>query len=458
VLRKHTGFIMLFALKPSKTIKTILHTPLNMKRIAIILLLLVAACQLERQVEPIDDQPIVEPVDDEPIVEPVIDEPLVDEPVTDKDYELACAADSLDCVVAANNEFAVAMYKEIDSNENIFFSPWSISSAMAIAYEGARGQTAEEMAGTLHMVNTEDRLEGFRRLSYELNRKSVNYTLSTANALWAEQDYAFLSDYVDTVVDNYLAEANNVDFMNEAEQARQEINRWVEQKTSDKIKNLIPQGAVDSYTRLVITNAIYFKAKWLYEFDPKLTFEQDFGTGSGTVTADMMQIKDKQFNFGEEEGMQVLELPYEGEDLSMLILLPDKDQIDTVDLARLEHYRDLLGKQKVIVYMPKFKFETKYYMGKNLVDMGMPTAFGTNADFSGMTGNRDLSISAVIHQAYIDVNEEGTEAAAATGVVMATSTIQETPVFIADHPFVFVIQHKPTGQILFIGKVMDPTS
>jgi serpin B len=373
-------------------------------------------------------------------------------------------------VVDANNEFAFDLYQKYQAQEegNIFFSPYSISSALAMTYEGARGQTAEEIQSVLHFPGNEENLRnGYQQLNQVINQGGKDYQLKLANALWAEKDFQFLSEYFDLVNSYYDAEITNLDFKSRAEEARLTINDWVEEQTEDKIKDLIPAGVINPLTRLILTNAIYFKGDWLQEFDQGQTMEWDFKVSENEVVrAKMMQRIDEEaeFNYFENEQLQILELPYQGEELSMLVFLPQENDIDVLGniltTGKIEEWEQSLKKQRVKVYLPKFKFETKYFMKEDLSDLGMPSVFSGLADFSGMTGQRDLSISQVIHQAFIDVNEEGTEAAAATAVVMEQSIARpkpKIPVFRADHPFVFMIQQKDSGNILFLGRVMNPT-
>ncbi|MEA3230052.1 MAG: serpin family protein, partial [archaeon] len=265
------------------------------------------------------------------------------------------------------------------------------------------------------------------------------------------------------ITENYYGgKATNMDFKEDSEGSRMIINGWVEAQTNDRIKDLIPPGVIDSMTRLVLTNAVYFKGDWILKFDESRTREADFRvTKEKTVKAQMMSLTGEKaiFNYAETEDIRILELPYKGSELSMLILLPKED-----DLGALEHllnteslnrWKSMLREKKIDVYMPRFKFETKYFMAEDLKDMGMPSAFSSAADFSAMTGKRDLYISQVIHQAFVEVNEEGTEAAAATAVVMKVKAVM-SDIFRADHPFIFIIQEKDTGNILFLGRVADP--
>lgn len=371
-------------------------------------------------------------------------------------------------LVQANNRFAFDLYSKYKEDEgNLFFSPYSISTALAMTYEGARGQTAKEMREVFYYPENSSLMRSsFSKIHNDMNRENNEYELSTANALWAEQEYKFLDEYFQTVENYYGGKVTNMDFRNKPEEARVTINNWVEEKTKEKIKDLIPQGAIDPMTRLVLTNAIYFKGTWVLEFDEELTKKEDFQTPSGTVQADMMRNTGEkaEFNYAETNSLQILEMPYEGENVSMLILLPKGDinsLEESLTTKKLEEWKKSLEEQRVKVYLPKFETETKYFMAKDLEEMGMPSAFGGGADFSGMDGTKLLYISEVIHQAYVKVDEEGTEAAAATAVIMkemaAPGPRPEIPVFRADHPFIFIIQQKDTGNILFMGKINDPT-
>jgi serpin B len=366
-------------------------------------------------------------------------------------------------VVAANNEFAIDFYKEVTATEsgNVFFSPWSLESALAMTYEGAKGQTAEEMASVLKIPEELSvRGPAFARLFNQINAPSKEYMLSTANALWVEKTYNLLESFTDTVSSYYGGGANDVDFKNDADAARLIINAWVEEKTYDKIKDLIPPGMVDSMTRLVLTNAVYFKGDWKTQFDPKDTRDAEFRKAPDeTVTVDMMYLKESEFKHLKTDDVQLLEMPYSGDELSMVILLPTSDSVEGLEegltAEGLKSMRSQARETEIPVYLPKFKFKTKYFLSEQLSKMGMPLAFTGTADFSGMSGVRDLFISEVIHQAYVDVNEEGTEAAAATAVVMKLTAVMDPLEFRADHPFIFMIMKG--DQILFMGRVTDPT-
>lgn len=371
--------------------------------------------------------------------------------------------EGVNSVINANNQFALDLYLKLEDVEgNIFFSPYSISVALAMTYEGAKGETVEEMQSVFHFPEDENiRRPSFAKIYNLVNKKNKKYELHTANALWAQKDYKFLDEYINAIKKYYVGKVTNVDFVNATENARLTINKWVEEQTNNKIKDLIPPGVLNALTRLVLTNAIYFKGLWVKQFDKKETREEDFRVSpEKTVKVKMMNLIGEEFNHYETEKLQILELLYEGEDLSMLLILPKEDDLksleESLSLEKLSELRNSLSEQQVDVYIPKFKFETKYFMAKTLKEMGMPTAFSGDADFSGMDGTKDLFIANVIHQAFIDVNEEGTEAAAATGVVMELKAAMPT-VFRADHPFIFMIQERETNNILFLGRVINPT-
>ena len=368
-------------------------------------------------------------------------------------------------VVNANNKFAFDLYSELVKSEkgNIFYSPYSISAALAIAYEGAKGQTADEIRSVFHFPENSILRPNFAAIYNEINKGYKDYELRTGNALWVQQEYPLLEDYTSRVERYYGGKAANVDFVRETEKSRQTINSFIEEQTNNKIKDLIPRDFLDPATRLVLTNAIYFKGTWKWQFDPKDTREMEFKiTPTNVVKVQMMYMKpDKaSFNYADLGDLQILELPYKGEKISMLILLPT-ESLDSIEppltAEKLSEYKKQMQETKLDeIYLPKFEFNTKYFMKDALSNLGMPTAFDrSKADFSGMTTTEKIWIDSIIHQAYIKVDEKGTEAAAATAGMIIGATPRN--VFKADHPFVFIIQQKDTGNILFIGRVIDPT-
>jgi serpin B len=373
-------------------------------------------------------------------------------------------------VVEGNNAFAVALYAQLRSQGgNLFFSPESISTALAMTYAGSRGDTAAEMAKTLHFTLPPDRLHpAMGALLSDLNATHQGYQLRVANALWAQQGYTFLDSFLALMKSDYGAGFNQVDFKGASEAARLTINTWVERQTEDKIKNLLGPGALNTKTRLVLTNAIYFKGDWLTQFDKAQTKEEDFHvSASQTVKAPLMH-REGGFKYFNGSSFQALEIPYKSGELSMIVLLPN----DAVGLPALEQSLTASNTQqwltqmrpvsKVILTLPRFKLAQQFELNDTLSAMGMPLAFEKDgADFSAMIGKRELFISAVIHKAYVDVNEEGTEAAAATAVVVNRAMVAMRPqppiIFRADHPFVFLLRDNRSGGILFMGRVSDPT-
>ncbi|MGA2539351.1 MAG: serpin family protein, partial [Terracidiphilus sp.] len=342
------------------------------------------------------------------------------------------------------------------------------STALAMAYAGARGETAAQMATTLHFTLPPDKLHpAMGALLESLNEDHPGYQLRVADALWAEQDYKFLDAYLNLTKADYGAGLHSMDFKTAHEAARATINQWVEQKTEDKIKDLLPAGSLTPDTRLVLTNAIYFKGDWLTQFNKAATADEDFHLSSAqTIKAPLMHLETK-LRYVDGGSFQIVDIPYKSGELSMIVLLPkDLDGLSALEhsftAANLEQWLGTLqGQQKVILTLPKFKMTRQFELGGTLSAMGMGQAFSPrSADFSDMTGQRDLWISSVVHKAFVDVNEEGTEAAAATGTVMrsmAMSRQQPPVVFRADHPFLFLIRDNRSGGILFMGRVADPT-
>lgn len=370
-------------------------------------------------------------------------------------------------VIEANNLFAIDLYDKYKSEDgNLFFSPYSISSALSMTYEGAKGQTAREMQAVLHLPDDKNKIRSdFKNIYNELNKADKTYKLTTANALWAQEDYPFVDEYFNVVDEYYDGKVTNLDFKTDTENSRVTINNWVEDKTNDKIKDLIPKGMLNTRTRLVLTNAIYFKANWSNQFDAEDTWDGKFKLSSGQSVDARMMYQTSNYNYGETNNLQILEMDYLGNDLSMLIILPKENDITQIEntfrTEKLEDWKNDMQTEKVRVTLPKFKFETKYFMDEGLKEMGMPTAFKyPDADFTAMSPTDELFISQVIHQTFIEVAEYGTEAAATTAVIMDAGAApeQEQPkIFRVDHPFIFIIQQKDSGNILFMGRMSDPT-
>jgi serpin B len=369
-------------------------------------------------------------------------------------------------VVEGNSRFAFDLYARLREKEgNLFLSPYSISAALAMTYAGARGETAEQMAKVLHLPGGDRAHKEFAALVREINGggRERGYQLSTANALWGQQGYPFRPDFLRLIKDDYGGGLQEVDFA-QPEQARKTINAWVERETRDKIKDLIGQGVLNARTRLVLTNAIYFKSPWMHPFQKGATRDEPFYlTADKTEPAPLMHQTDT-FGYAEGDGFQALELPYVRNELAMLVLLPKKkdglaELEKTLTAERVSGVGGRLSRERVQVSLPRFKTTATFELSDVLSGMGMPRAF-RGADFSGMTDRPDpLEISKVVHKAFVDVNEEGTEAAAATGVIVglaAAPVPRPMPVFRADHPFVFLIRDTRSGSILFLGRLADP--
>jgi serpin B len=374
-------------------------------------------------------------------------------------------------LVEGNSAFAFALYQALKGEEgNLFYSPYSISLALAMTYAGARGETAEQMAATLQFMLEQDRLHpAFNWLDTELagrgegaqGKDGEGFRLNIVNAIWGQKDYEFLPDFLDILAENYGAGLRILDFINETEQSRLAINEWVSDQTEGRIKDLIPQGAITELTRLVLTNAIYFNAAWQYPFDEDMTANGPFYLlDGGQVTVPMMK-QTESFGYTEGEGYQAVELLYDGGELSMVILLPEDGNFEPFEEGlQAQQVSDIISglqNAEVALTMPRFEFDSEFSLKDTLADMGMRDAFSDDADFSGMTGKRELLISKVVHKAFVAVDEAGTEAAAATAVIMDATAMPAQPVEVAiDHPFIFLIRDIETGAVLFVGRVLNP--
>jgi len=379
----------------------------------------------------------------------------------------------LEALVDGNNAFALNLYRLLGEDDtNLFYSPFSISMALAMTYAGARDDTAGQMADTLHFTLSQDRLHpAFNSLDTELSQRGEGakgkddkgFRLNIVNAIWGQKGYTFLPAFLDTLAENYGAGLRVLDFASAAEESRIAINDWVSDQTEERIKDLIPPGAIDSLTRLVLTNAIYFNAAWQYPFQKEATKDGIFHLlNSNEVTVPMMHVTEP-FRYAEGNSYQAVALPYDGRELSMLILLPESGKFSEFEQSLTAELVDTTVKElesrRIALTMPRFEFTSGFSVKKALATMGMPIAFSDSADFSGMTGKPDLFISDVIHKAFVQVDESGTEAAAATAVIMRLTAMPESPMDLTiDHPFIFLIRDNATGTILFIGRVMDPSA
>jgi serpin B len=372
----------------------------------------------------------------------------------------------LELVAEGNTEFALDLYARLrNESGNLFLSPYSISTALAMTYAGARGETAGQMADVLHFSLEQERLHpAFAELESSVKAAGggSGCKLDVANALWGQQGYRFLEQFLTLTRKHYNAGFREVDFVGATEQARQVINTWVAERTRQMIRELLRKGDLDPADALVLTNAIYFKGDWASRFDVEHTQNGSFRIGENDEVIVPMMYQLGRFAFAAGDELDVLELPYDGDRLSMVFLLPKKvDGLaaleESLNRENLNLWLGRLREQPVRVSLPRFKLGYRIDLARTLEAMGMIDAFrGGKADFSGMTGRRDLFIGMVMHEARVEVTEEGTEAAAATGVKMKGIALPAA--FVADHPFLFLIRDKQTGSILFIGRVVNPTA
>lgn len=372
-------------------------------------------------------------------------------------------------IATANNAFAFDMYSQLiqletGEHENVFFSPHSISASMAICYEGAEGTTKEQLSNVFYFPSNKTVLKvRMERINDKINSVNNDYELQTANALWVQEGFPVKEAYIRNVKKYYDGEITNLDFAGKPDASRNTINEWVEARTNDKIKDLVPEDSITANTGVIITNAVYFNGKWMYEFEKELTYKKPFYPTKGEeVSVDTMYICNR-FNYGENSKAKIIELPYKGNDLSMYVVLPKSNNIEKFETEfTLNDYTELKNDMELVeevkTSIPKFKFEIKKELSDSLIEMGVVDAF-ENADFSGISDS-PLAISRVIHQTFIDVTEEGTEAAAATmeemDMGMSISWEAKPKEFKADHPFMFFIEDRRTNCILFMGKVEYP--
>jgi len=376
-------------------------------------------------------------------------------------------------LASGNLAFAIDLYRQLASKPgNLLFSPYSISQALAMVYGGARGLTEQQMAQVLHFSLPQDLLHpAFNALDQQLASRAEavkdeaqGFQLNLANATWGQSGFPFLASYLDLLALNYGAGLQTVDFANDPQGARQEINDWVAQQTQDKIKDIVPQDAIDAFTRLVLANAIYFKASWMKPFDKSTTQDAPFTLLDGSqVSVPMMSLKQDTLTYLKGAGFQAVTLPYVDGNVAMLLLVPDAGKFsqfeDSFDAARLQSILQGLQSAEVILKMPRFSVESSFSLADTLAQMGMSDAFNAGqADFSGMDGQQDLYISSVMHKAYASIDEAGTEAAAATVAIMSLTAIMPgEPINLTiDRPFIFAIYDQPTQTILFTGRLSNP--
>ncbi len=374
-------------------------------------------------------------------------------------------------LVSGNADFAFNLYKFVASNdENLFYSPYSISVALAMVYAGSRGDTEQQMSKALRFHLPQERLHpAFNATDIKLEKRGQTskgkddkgFRLNIVNAIWGQKNYSFLPAFLDILAENYGAGLHILDFIKSPENSRLTINKWISDQTENRIKDLIPQGLIDQLTRLVLTNAIYFNAAWEYPFNASATKDEIFQLLNGKQVSVPMMRNTKSFKYMAGTGFQAVELPYDGREMSMVIVLPDSGQFGSfeksLDAGAMQDIISKLQARQVDLTMPKFEYESSFSPKQALIQMGMTDAFSETADFSGIAGNKELFITDIIHKAFVSVDEEGTEAAAATAVIVGVTSIPAMPISMKiDRPFIFLIRDIETGAILFIGRVMNP--
>jgi serpin B len=374
--------------------------------------------------------------------------------------------DDLRAFAAGHNRFGLAMYRLL-GGRNLFFSPYSIAQVLTMTSAGARGQTAQQMAQALHSAFPQERLHpAANALDRALNSRRASedgFQLETVNSIWGQQGFAFQPAFLDTLATNYGAGLRLLDFKTAPEPSRATINAMIAQQTHDKITDLLPEGSINDLTRMVLANAIYFNAKWIAPFAKEATRDGTFNPDQGSAVTTPMMTKQANYAYAAGQGYQAIMLPYRG-GVSMLVLVPDAGQLSAfeagLDDMRLQTILDGLATREVLLTLPKFEYQSdSISLKKQLSTLGMADAFDPDtADFSGMDGQRDLFIGDGFHKAMVRVDEEGTEAAAATAVNMqATSARVDPPLTLTiDRPFVFLIRDDATGTLLFIGRIVNP--
>lgn len=372
----------------------------------------------------------------------------------------------------ANTRFALDLFRTLNENNptgNIFISPISISSALAMVVLGTRGTTAAQVSKALYFNTVEEIHSRFQSLNADINKRGAPYILKLANRLYGEKTYNFLPEFLASTQKMYGAELASVDFQHTSEDARKVINEWVKGQTEGKIPELLVAGMVDNMTKLVLVNAIYFKGNWQEKFMKEATTDTPFRLNKKDTKIVKMMYQKKKFPYGYIQDLKcrVLELPYQGEELSMVILLPDDIEDDSTGLKKIEKQLTLeklrewtkpenLDLIEVNVHLPRFKLEESYNLNSHLARLGIEDLFNSKADLSGMSGARDLFISKVVHKSFVEVNEEGTEAAAATAGIATFCMLMPEENFVVDHPFIFFIRHNPSTNILFLGRLSSP--
>ena len=375
--------------------------------------------------------------------------------------------------VAGNHDFAWDLYRQLAQEKgNLFYSPHSISMALAMLHAGARGATESELAAVMHYVLPQAKLHpAFNKLDQLLESRGQGaqasdgsgFRLNVVNAIWGQRDYSFLPSYLDTLAENYGAGLRVLDFTTEPEPARLAINAWVAEQTEERIKDLLAPGSITDATRLVLTNAIYFNAAWAVPFEESATKDGEFSLLDGGIKTTAMMKGQLKGAHAALTDFQAFDLPYDGHELSMVVVLPDAGKFATVEAsltrAIVEDTIAALRPADLQLTLPKFSFSASLAFAKTLQAMGLHDAFtpGT-CDLSGIDGSHTLVVSDVLHKAFIRVNEAGTEAAAATAILVGGTSMPVPVVLTVDRPFIFLIRDRATGAVLFVGRVLDPTA
>ncbi|KAJ8279904.1 hypothetical protein COCON_G00069700 [Conger conger] len=380
----------------------------------------------------------------------------------------------MDSLSSANTTFALDLFRtlsETSASGNVFFSPLSISSALAMVYLGAKGNTADQLAKVLRFSETMDVHSDFQALCSGVNKPAASYLLKIANRLCGEKTFNFLPKFLENTQKFYSADLMPLDFIGAAEESRKQINQWVEEQTESKIKDLLIPGTVSAMTRLVLVNAIYFKGSWMHRFDGNRTREMSFKISlTKSKPVQMMYQKDKYpYNYIRKYGLQIVELPYQEDELSMFILLPKSSIFGStlkklekeLTLEKIDRWTDRNNMERgtdIKVRLPRFKLEENYELNAPLERLGMRDVFdGARADLTGMNGEGGLFLSGVVHKSFVEVNEEGTEAAVANADYISYGLFDSpNKNFTADHPFLFFIRHNQSRSILFLGKFSSP--
>lgn len=375
---------------------------------------------------------------------------------------------SAEYIVDGLNDLSFDLYHTMNSDlpVNEFYSPLSISAAFAMTYAGAEHKTANEMRKVLNYGPQNSQFHAlYGEMLDSLSQKSESFEMNIANAIWVEENFKLLKKYKKIVTKKYRSESQLLDFINGPDASRKIINNWVEYHTNDKIKDLIPEGMLNADTRMVLTNAVYFNAEWSNMFNEAMTKKDVFHLLDGSETSCDMMYQRHYYAYSNSPTHEIIEIPYKGYDYSMLIVLPQtyqglKQQAKSLSSEVLKQHDENKKTEDILLYMPKFKLESEYELASILKKMGLQEAFSFNADFSGISGQKDLFISDAVHKAFIEVDEKKTEAAAATGLIMKLTSmapVQKAPLeFRVDHPFTFMIRHDKSKAIIFIGQLTEP--